>query len=240
VVLVPSTAPNGKAESSVRIIVPVDPAGPSSETARLIVFTRYPEPGKTKTRLIERLGAAGASELQREMTAHTLTAARELRSGGGIGVEVRFVGGSEVAMQACFGNDLSYRFQGEGSLGDRMARAIQESLHEEAVPVVIIGSDCPGVTADLLKRAFDLLRRDTALVVVGPARDGGYYLIGMAREAPELFREITWGAEDVLSRTVATARRFGYPLGMLEELEDVDRPEDLDVWYAMRGTSGGR
>jgi uncharacterized protein len=214
--------------------LPPDLTAPSAGTARLIVFTRFPEPGKTKARLIERLGTVGACELQREMTVHTLTEARALRSRGGIVVEVRFVGGADGTMRACFGDDLTYWPQGEGDLGERMARSIKESLRDGEAPVVVIGSDCPGVTADLLRRAFDLLRQDSARVVVGPARDGGYDLIGMSREAPELFRGIAWGTDDVLSQTAEVARRFDYPLWMLEELVDVDRPEDLDVWYAVR------
>src|SRR5438045_505635 len=123
---------------------------------RLIVFTRYPEPGRTKTRLIGVLGADGAAELQRAMTAHTLATARALAEAGRVRVEVRFVGGDEAAMRWAFGDGVAYRDQGGGDLGDRMARSVDDALGEGAGSVVVIGSDCPGIGADLLARAFDL------------------------------------------------------------------------------------
>ncbi|MCA1685130.1 MAG: TIGR04282 family arsenosugar biosynthesis glycosyltransferase, partial [Planctomycetia bacterium] len=204
---------------------------PSTPAAapRLIVFTRFPEPGKVKTRLIRRLGAAGAADLHRELTAHALTSASVLAARSGVCVEVRFDGGSEEAMRTCFGEGVSYRPQGEGDLGERMARSAGDALGEGVPRVVLIGSDCPGVSPEILGRAFDLLAEDSGRVVLGPALDGGYYLIGMSRRRPELFRGIAWGTEHVFRQTEAAARESGYPLRTLEPLADVDRPEDLHV-----------
>jgi len=207
---------------------------------RLIVFARFPEPGKVKTRLIGRLGAAGASDLHRELTAHALASASVLGARSGICVEVRFDGASEPAMRSCFGEGVSYRQQGEGDLGARMARAVGDALDEGAPRVVVIGSDCPGIHSELLGRAFDLLAEDPGRVVVGPALDGGYYLVGMSRRRPELFRGIDWGTEHVFRQTEAAARDAGYPLRTLEPLADIDRPDDLDTWYSIRGRTRPR
>ncbi|GAC1468967.1 MAG: hypothetical protein NVSMB9_12200 [Isosphaeraceae bacterium] len=203
-------------------------------TPRLIVFTRFPEPGKAKTRLIAHLGAAGAADLQRRLTAHTLASALVLLERAGVGIEVRFDGGSETAMRAYFGDGVSYRPQGAGDLGERMARSVAVALNEGASRVVLIGSDCPGITPDLLERAFTSLVEDPDRVVLGPALDGGYYLIGLGRERPELFREISWGSDRVLNQTETVARSAGIPLVFLEPLADVDRPEDLHVWDSIR------
>ena len=218
----------------------ISPSAPAV-APRLIVFTRFPEPGQVKTRLIGRLGAAGAADLHRELTAHALASASALGARCGIDVEVRFDGGSEAAIRSCFGEGVSYRPQGEGDLGDRMARSIGDALGEGAPRVVVIGSDCPGITPDLLGRAFDLLAEDPGRVVLGPALDGGYYLVGMSRRRSELFRGIDWGTEHVFRQTEAAARQSGYPLRTLEPLADVDRPEDLHVWYAARNraSAGG-
>ncbi len=203
-------------------------------SARLIVFTRFPEPGKTKTRLIGRLGAVGAADLQREMTTHTLAEARVFAARGGAGVEVRYEGGGEAQMSETFGGDLRYVPQGGGDLGDCLVQAIATAFEERARTVLVIGSDCPGVTADLLERALDLLRGEARRVVLGPALDGGYYLIGLGRVVPELFEEVAWGTEHVLDQTIERARRAGLEVRLLEALADVDRPEDLDVWYTIR------
>jgi len=207
---------------------------------RLIVFTRYPEPGRTKTRLIAKLGAAGAAGLQREMTIHTLATAQGLAGSSGVEVEVRFLGGDEAAMRRTFGGGVIYRGQGEGDLGDRLARSIDDAFGEGAASVVVIGSDCPGIDSDLLGRAFGLIRDDPLGIVLGPASDGGYYLIALARAAPEAFLEIAWGTEVVLDQTLEAARRAGRPTRLLEVLADVDRPEDLAAWYSVRGAGPGR
>ncbi len=207
---------------------------------RLIVFTRYPEPGTVKTRLSGVLGTVGAADLQREMTLHTLTATRGMRSARGIDVEVRYAGGDDGSMRRCFGDDLVYRPQGEGDLGERMARSIADALSAGAPAAVVIGSDCPGITPDILGRAFDMLGEDSERVVMGPALDGGYYLVGMSRRRPELFRGIDWGTEHVFRQTEAAARDAGYPIRTLEPLADVDRPADLETWYSARGRARPR
>ncbi len=217
-----------------------DPSVSQVTRPRLIVFTRYPEPGKVKTRLCGVLGTVGAAELHRELTEHTLAAARGLRSSRSIDVEVRYSGGDDASMRRCFGDELAYRPQGEGDLGERMARSIAVALSEGAPVAVVIGSDCPGITPDLLGRAFDMLGEDPERVILGPAFDGGYYLIGMSRERPELFQEIAWGTEHVFRQTETLARNAGYPLRTLEPLADIDRPEDLDVWYSVRGRTKPR
>ncbi len=113
----------------------------------------------------------------------------------------------------------------EGSdLGERMWRAAARAL-ETAEGVVIVGSDCPACDAAYLETALKELRRNE--VVIGPAEDGGYVLIGLQRAERRLFEEISWGGADVLEKTLRRAERLGLGVKRLATRWDVDRPEDL-------------
>jgi len=199
---------------------------------RLVIFTRFPEPGKAKTRLIPALGSRRAAQLQRDMTRHTLAVARELAAGCPLSLEVRFEGGDAQKMAACFGNELSYRPQGPGDLGRRMERAFAEARAEGAERTVLIGTDCPEITPELIRAAFERLA--ACDVVLGPANDGGYYLIGLQHPAPQLFTGIPWGSERVFRDTLRRAGGLSLDVSLLEPLSDVDRPEDLPVWHRAR------
>ncbi|MBW4479702.1 MAG: TIGR04282 family arsenosugar biosynthesis glycosyltransferase [Tolypothrix brevis GSE-NOS-MK-07-07A] len=194
----------------------------------LIIFTRYPEPGKTKTRLIPALGSVGAANLQREMTEYTLSHVKELQASTAISLEIRFAGGSLQLMQDWLGSDLVYHLQGEGDLGSRMIRSLLNSFQKNAEYVVIIGTDCPGVNPQILTTAFEQLQ--VFDLVLGPAVDGGYYLIGLQQPFPELLTNIDWGTSQVLSQTVEIAQKLNLSLAYLPILADVDRPEDLPIW----------
>jgi uncharacterized protein len=201
----------------------------------LIIFTRYPEPHRTKTRLIPRLGPEGAAELQGDMTDHTLAWARELAGKASVSVQVRFEGGDEARMRDRFGDSFPYLPQGPGDLGDRMARAFEEAFAAGADRAIVVGTDCPGITADLAEQAFERLA--TADLVLGPATDGGYYLIGLRRPIPALFAGIAWGQETVLHETRKRAEELGLTISLLTTLSDVDRPEDLPVWQRAQSAS---
>lgn len=197
----------------------------------LIVFTRYPEPGRTKTRMIGALGADGAAQLQTDMTRHTLRTTQAMRRSD-VAVEVRYEGGDGPSMQKLFGRRLHFVRQGDGDLGQRMARATHAALAGGAERVVVIGTDCPDLTAELVDQAFEQLAAcDT---VLGPSKDGGYYLIGLSSPLPALFDGPDWGGEQVLQQTLDIAKNQGISVHHLNELDDVDRPEDLTVWERVR------
>ncbi|MFE1743968.1 TIGR04282 family arsenosugar biosynthesis glycosyltransferase [Coleofasciculus sp. H7-2] len=191
----------------------------------LIVFTRYPEPGKAKTRLIPVLGENGAANLHRQMTEHTLLQARELQSDRATRVEVYFTGGNQHLMQDWLGTDIIYQPQDEGDLGQRMKSAFQTAFAAGMEGVAIVGTDCPGLDAKIMAQAFEQLNGHD--LVLGPATDGGYYLIGLRRVIPELFAGINWGTSEVREKTVAIAISLGLAVAYLPSLADVDRPEDL-------------
>jgi rSAM/selenodomain-associated transferase 2/rSAM/selenodomain-associated transferase 1 len=215
----------------------------SRPRGRLIVFTRWPEPGKAKTRLIPALGEEGAAKLQREMTEHTLALARRFASDGIADLEVRYEGGDRERMRGWLGSRHALRPQGGGDLGERMARAARSAFDSGSTAAVVVGTDCPDLSPDVLGGAFAGL--DRADVVVGPATDGGYYLIGMAASAaaksiPCIFEGIPWGSGEVLSRTLLRAEVAGVTLEQLRQLPDVDRPEDLVHWERVRRGMGSR
>ncbi len=205
---------------------------------RLILFTRFPEAGITKTRLIPALGPAGAADLQRRMTARVLTRAEALARFRAVAIEVRFEGGTADRMRTWLGGEHRYRRQGGGDIGARMRRALTDAFDESIERAVLIGSDIPGITAEILDAAFEHLH--SADLVLGPANDGGYYLIGIrcsawADAADVLFDAIPWGSDRVLSATREKVDALGSQVVLLETLDDIDRPEDLVIWE-----SGGR
>lgn len=192
---------------------------------RLIVFTRYPEPGNTKTRLIPVLGPDGAARLHRRMAEHTFAVAEQFGKQKRVSVMAYYTGASKERMNRWLGPEVTLRRQGDGDLGARIARAFREAFQSRMKRVIIIGTDCPGIRVETLQEAIDSLTSND--VVIGPARDGGYYLVGLRCEIPELFKDIPWGTGHVLERTLERAHRLGIRPFLLETLEDIDRPEDL-------------
>lgn len=189
----------------------------------LIIFTRYPEPGKAKTRLIPVLGAQGAADLHRRMTEHTIAQARTTKSD--CIVSVYFTGGTVEQMQHWLGHDLQYHPQHSGDLGDRLIAAFQTAFAQGALSVITIGTDCPAMTSELLTTAFDRLNHHD--LTIGAALDGGYYLIGLRRCIPELFRGIAWSTDVVFQQTLTIAKQLELSIFNLPVLNDIDRPEDL-------------
>ena len=199
-------------------------AKPTSTGCRVIVFAKAPEPGKVKTRLIPALGEAGAAALHRRLVMHSLRAAQEADLGP---VELWCAPDTRHAFFAECERDfgVSLHSQCEGDLGARMRRAI-ETILERAKRAILVGSDIPALSAQYLRDAERALSgaRD---VVIGPAEDGGYVLIGLKRSDPELFRDIPWGEPEVLAETRGRIAALRWRCLELPALWDVDRPEDL-------------
>lgn len=192
----------------------------------LILFTRFPRPGRAKTRLVPALGRTGAAAWQREMTARIAARAREAARRSGADLRIQYQDAEPQEMAAWLGPDLDCAPQAQGDLGTKMHRALEAAFARGYGRVVLFGCDIPGLSAEIMLRGLDLLRsRD---LVLGPARDGGYYLIGLKQPRPELFREIEWSTGQVLAQALERAR--GLSVGLLEELADVDRPGDLAAW----------
>ena len=209
----------------------------TTESKRLIVFTRYPQPGKAKTRLVPLLGEEGAAGLQREMTEFTMDTVKRLRRDFPFHVEIRFEGGDADKMADWLGSGFAYVPQGTGDLGERMARAMGEAFEGGVGKAVIIGADCPLLSADILREAFQVLSEND--MAIGPASDGGYYLVGLNcstadRALPHIFQGPAWGTDTVLDASLRLAEQCGLSVECLPELRDVDRPEDIAVWQDVR------
>ena len=192
------------------------------ERTRIAVFAKAPVPGTVKTRLAALLGADGAASLHAGLVRHALASA--VRSGVGP-VELWCAPDERheffAACSAQFGARL--RRQQGGDLGARMRHAFDAALAEGAA-LVLIGSDCPAITAPALMAAATALRSHD--VVIAPAEDGGYVLVGLSRPCPALFTGVDWGTGAVMSQTRARLAESGQPWAELPMLWDVDRPED--------------
>lgn len=180
------------------------------------IFARWPEPGKAKTRLIPAFGAEGAAAIYTKLLAHTVNVARA----SGVPFELRVTGAEPTHFLAAFGEDLHIKDQGDGDLTARLGRV--------PAPAIVIGSDCPGLTPAILRAARDAL--ETAAAVIGPASDGGYYLLGYREEAEFAFQDMEWSTPRVFEETLRRFAAKGIQPAMLPELGDVDTSEDLADW----------
>ncbi len=192
---------------------------------KLILFSRYPVPGQAKTRLIPSLGPQGAAALQKRMTEVTVETVRSLRQTRDVDFEIRYAGGKRDLLQQWLGPGTIYQDQGQGDLGERMRLALAESFNGGAARVIIIGADCPAITREHLDQSFSLLAGND--LVLGPASDGGYYLIGLAGEHSLLFDDMEWGSSSVFKDTINRAAAAGLQTALLEKLADIDLPGDL-------------
>ena len=199
---------------------------PLASTCRLLIFSKYPVAGKAKTRLIPTLGAARAAELHRRLAEQTVSIARSSCIERGYGLAVHYTGGELKDFRAWLGDDLEYRLQPAGDLGQRIQAAFKSSLAHTPGYAIGFGTDIPRLTPTIIHQAYAHLQDHD--IVIGPAVDGGYYLIGMKSLHPELFTDIDWGTDSVYQQTRKKCTDLGLQVAELPELSDIDRPEDLE------------
>ncbi len=201
----------------------------------LIVFVKEPRPGGVKTRLAREVGAERAAEIYRALAETELRATAPASASIGADYERAFYfapAGARLAVEEWLaplvGAEARACFPQAGSdLGQRMARAFAECFARGARRVAIIGSDVPTCTRAHVTAAFAALHAHD--VAIGPTHDGGYYLLALSCEQPELFRDVAWSTPAVLTTTLLRAQALGLRVARLQTLRDVDT---LDDWRA--------
>ncbi len=205
------------------------------EEETLLVFAKAPVPGRVKTRLGAEVGHNQAARIYTYLARRVVDRIR----GGAYGIRVCYdPPGEREAVRAMLPRhqDLRFLSQHPGQLGERLEWAFREAFRR-ATRVVVIGTDAPGVDAALVSEAFFRLRQVD--LVLGPALDGGYYLLGLSHPAPELFAGIPWSTEKVLERTLERARARGLETALLPPLPDVDTLADWKDHLATEGLAPG-
>ena len=186
--------------------------------ALLIIFTRNPEPGKVKTRLAKDVGNITAFKIYNFLLKHTVSVTKNLT----VRKEVYY--SEAIAQNDIWDHEIYAKKlqQGEG-LGERMKNAFEEGFKNGYQNIIIIGSDLYDLQREDLEKAFQLLREKDA--VIGPATDGGYYLLGMNQLFPEVFEDKEWGTSSVLEDTLKDLKEKN--IGLLEARNDVDYYSDI-------------
>lgn len=205
---------------------------------RIVVFAKAPLPGQAKTRLIPALGPGAAAALAQRMLHETLAQALAVDCAS-VELCASPAPGSAAWADVDVAPAVCWTDQGEGDLGARMARAAQRVL-AAGDAVLLIGTDCPALDAELLQLAAAALRSTEA--VMAPSTDGGYALLGLRHFHPSVFEGISWSTPTVAAVTRTRLAALGWNTHMLAEVHDIDEPADLcwlpDVWgdFSNRGT----
>lgn len=194
-------------------------------------FVKSPEYDQVKTRLQPPLSGAQAKQLHVNLARYV---AREtwqfcLANPALAAMEIWSSAGGAFAENLSQQFNLDHHRQKGANLGERLSTALDSAL-TRADAVVFIGSDCPFIDSDYLSVALRKLSQVD--VVIGPACDGGYVLLGMKKPTPSVFEGIEWGSEKVFAQTVAKIEQLGLSFEILGELADIDRPEDLELLKA--------
>ncbi len=192
---------------------------------KLIIFIKNPRLGLVKTRLAESIGNEQALTIYKKLIAKTLKESDLLNCKKDI-----WFSDSDKVNEEIFVNRKSYalKVQKGSNLGERMKYAFQECFQDGFKKVVIIGSDCPELESSVVKKAFEQL--DTYDIVLGPAKDGGYYLLGMNSFYPKIFTGVNWSTSSVLNQTLKYVNASQLSYNLLEELSDIDTLEDLQAY----------
>ena len=189
----------------------------------LIMFAKYPEAGKVKTRLGREIGMEKAANLYRQMIERVIQSTRS--SSKSYQQTLYFdPPHREMDFKRWFPNLISLKPQQGDDLGERLTDAVRESFEKGFSEVIVIGTDCLELEDTLVMEGFQKLNSHD--LVLGPAWDGGYYLIGVKKYYPELFHQISWSTSQVLSQTLQQAEKLELRFHLLPELRDVDSHED--------------
>jgi rSAM/selenodomain-associated transferase 1 len=193
----------------------------------LMIFVKYPAPGRVKTRLAKTLGAKEAAQLYRLMAEDVI---RRLGTNvhGKYDTIIFFDPPDRASdIKDWLGNGRSYTPQSGRDLGEKLANAFRTVFDLGARRAVVIGTDCLSITGEIITGALQHLEKKD--VVIGPTEDGGYYLLGLSRNIPELFDSIDWSTDKVFRQTVEKAKRLGLSYTTLERLKDLDEYSDISI-----------
>jgi rSAM/selenodomain-associated transferase 1 len=198
-------------------------------SSAVIVMTKAPRAGESKTRLAPVLSAGGAATLAACFFRDACACARAV---AGEMVVAYAPGDGRAALEELLrdgaaGRGVHWVAQRGRDLGERLAAAVEDVFEQGLGPVVVIGTDSPTLPPAYVARALDALAGGAADAALGPARDGGYYLVGLARPAPSLFYGVEWSTPRAYRQTVEGAARLGLRLLELPLWYDVDTPADL-------------
>lgn len=189
----------------------------------LIIFIKNPEKGKVKTRLAATVGDDEALRIYGELLKHTRQITEEIYGLDRYVFYSSFVDETDDWKVPHFYKKM----QSSGGLGDKMSRAFQE-VFESKSPVLIVGSDCASLTSEIILKAYEILKEKD--FVIGPAVDGGYYLLGMKTFEPSVFEHIQWSTDQVFPQTKLNIKKLKKTVGLLPELSDIDREKDWKKW----------
>jgi rSAM/selenodomain-associated transferase 1 len=192
---------------------------------RIVIFAKAPAPGRVKTRLIPALGEIGAARLAHRMLLGTLAEAQA--AGLAVPELCATPHPADPGWPPFLANaDVRYSGQGEGDLGERLARAANRVV-VAGESVLLIGADCPALDRHKLRAAAAALLTNDA--VIHPTVDGGYALLGLRRFDASLFKGISWSSPTVAAETIGRIEALGWSVFIGETLRDVDEPADLEA-----------
>lgn len=196
-----------------------------SEVRQVLFMYKAPLSGQVKTRLAAETNDAFALEAYRQMGKSCFE-----KCSADVESWMFFSPASERELvESWIPNANHYRPQGEGDLGERLTAASREAFQQHNGKQVMMGADCPALDADILQQAWRGL--DLADVVIGPAEDGGYYLIGSRIFLPELFQNIAWSTSEVFSQTCQRAESMGLRIHVLPRFSDIDTLADWKKFF---------
>lgn len=191
-----------------------------TEKSLLVIFYRNPEPGKVKTRLAATVGNQKALAVFRKLALHTKEVTEKLQMD-----KIVFYSDSIDLMDIWPNATYLKALQHGEDLGEKMENALAAGFETGYSAVCIVGTDCYELTSEIIIRAFEALK--SADAVIGPARDGGYYLLGMNQLCPEVFRNKPWSTETVFRETIRDLDLLRLKYVILPVLRDVDTEGDL-------------
>ncbi len=201
---------------------------------RIVYFVKYPEPGKVKTRLAKTLGNKEAARIYRKLAEENFRTLQKLESTS-IEICVMFdPPESESQIKMWLQNETCrYLAQQGADLGERLTHAFQSAFESGAAKALAVGSDTLNLDADILRKAVEMLATKDA--VLGPAKDGGYYLIGLSRWVPFIFKNIPWSTPAVAGITLQRIKEKNLSYELLPELEDLDEAENFKTAFTKSG-----
>lgn len=193
----------------------------NSKNHLLLIFIKNPEPGKVKTRLAAGVGNEKALSIYKKLLHHTRGIVQALQVKKQLWYS-RFVDEEDDWPEDAFQKQVQ---KGE-DLGERMKFAFKKGFENRFKEIVIIGGDCAELKAADIEKGFKALEDNDA--VIGPAKDGGYYLLGLKQFIPELFENKPWGTRKVLEQTIDDCEKYNIQFKLLEKLIDIDTEEDWE------------